>query len=112
MKALRSKRPFLKPEKVHGHWNYDRMAKLIFYFLFKNISFCMLIFFFQPLSSWSGKYQSDEAISRTRSELKFGFQRSYRTLLLFELHAARLLAGNSKNEILPNASRINHIGSL
>ena len=102
----------MKPEKVHGHWNYDRMAKLIFYFLFKNISFCMLIFFFQPLSSWSGKYQLDKAILRTRSDLKFGFQRSYRTLLLFELHAARLFAGNSKNEILPNASRINHFGSI
>ena len=42
---------------VHGHWNYDRMVKLIFYFLFKNISFCMLLFYYQPLSGWSGKNQ-------------------------------------------------------
>jgi len=45
---------------VHGHWNYDRMVKLIFYFLFKNISFCMLLFYYQPLSGWSGSRQVPE----------------------------------------------------
>ena len=30
-------RLYLKLVKVHGHWNYDRLVKMIYYFLFKNI---------------------------------------------------------------------------
>eukprot|EP00051_Salpingoeca_urceolata_P031810 m.13053 g.13053 ORF g.13053 m.13053 type:complete len:1156 (+) comp4442_c0_seq1:490-3957(+) len=32
---------------VHGHWNYDRLAKMILYFFFKNALFVYVIWWFQ-----------------------------------------------------------------
>lgn len=32
---------------VHGHWCYDRLARMILYFFYKNATFVFLIFWFQ-----------------------------------------------------------------
>eukprot|EP00912_Choanoflagellata_sp_UC4_P000226 UC4_evm2s139 len=45
---------------VHGHWSYDRIARMILYFLFKNVSYVFLFFFFMPFCGWSGSYSIDQ----------------------------------------------------
>lgn len=32
---------------VHGHWCYDRLARMILYFFYKNATFVFLLFWFQ-----------------------------------------------------------------
>lgn len=32
---------------LHGHWCYDRLARMILYFFYKNATFVFLIFWFQ-----------------------------------------------------------------
>lgn len=32
---------------LHGHWCYDRLARMILYFFYKNASFVFLIFWYQ-----------------------------------------------------------------
>ena len=32
---------------VHGHWNYDRLARMILYFFYKNATFVFAYFWFQ-----------------------------------------------------------------
>lgn len=32
---------------LHGHWCYDRLARMILYFFYKNATFVFLVFWFQ-----------------------------------------------------------------
>ena len=36
---------------VHGHWNYDRLARMILYFFYKNATFVFAYFWFQGPNS-------------------------------------------------------------
>ncbi|KAL4709327.1 hypothetical protein ACJJTC_007059 [Scirpophaga incertulas] len=38
---------------VHGHWCYDRLARMILYFFLKNASFVFLVFWFQLYNGFS-----------------------------------------------------------
>lgn len=39
---------------VHGHWCYDRLARLILYFFYKNASFVFVLFWYQLDCGFSG----------------------------------------------------------
>ena len=45
---------------VHGHWNYDRLARMILYFFYKNATFVFAYFWFQVRTDSS----SNDFISR------------------------------------------------
>jgi len=40
---------------VHGHWSYYRLSTFIFYFLYKNALFVMILFWFQPYDTFSNQ---------------------------------------------------------
>lgn len=40
---------------VHGHWCYKRIAQMICYFFYKNISFGLTLFYFEAYTSFSGQ---------------------------------------------------------
>ncbi|CAI9114972.1 OLC1v1015801C1 [Oldenlandia corymbosa var. corymbosa] len=39
---------------VHGHWCYKRIAKLILYFVYKNVAFGLTLFYYEAYSKFSG----------------------------------------------------------
>ncbi|EFN84690.1 Probable phospholipid-transporting ATPase VD [Harpegnathos saltator] len=45
---------------VHGHWCYDRLARMILYFFYKNATFVFLIFWFQLYCGFSGAVMMDQ----------------------------------------------------
>ncbi|XP_055539760.1 phospholipid-transporting ATPase VD isoform X2 [Wyeomyia smithii] len=45
---------------VHGHWNYDRLARMIIYFFYKNAAFVFLLFWYQLYCGFSGAVMIDE----------------------------------------------------
>ncbi|XP_058056504.1 phospholipid-transporting ATPase VD [Anopheles bellator] len=47
---------------VHGHWNYDRLARMITYFFYKNAVFVFLLFWYQFYCGFSGAVMIDQVI--------------------------------------------------
>uniref|UniRef100_A0A182URU1 Phospholipid-transporting ATPase n=1 Tax=Anopheles merus TaxID=30066 RepID=A0A182URU1_ANOME len=45
---------------VHGHWNYDRLARMIIYFFYKNAAFVFLLFWYQFYCGFSGAVMIDQ----------------------------------------------------
>ncbi|XP_058839396.1 phospholipid-transporting ATPase VD-like [Topomyia yanbarensis] len=45
---------------IHGHWNYDRLARMITYFFYKNAAFVFLLFWYQLYCGFSGAVMIDE----------------------------------------------------
>ncbi|XP_043283493.1 phospholipid-transporting ATPase VD isoform X2 [Venturia canescens] len=45
---------------LHGHWCYDRLARMILYFFYKNATFVFLIFWFQLYCGFSGAVMIDQ----------------------------------------------------
>ncbi|EZA53782.1 hypothetical protein DMN91_011800 [Ooceraea biroi] len=45
---------------LHGHWCYDRLARMILYFFYKNATFVFLIFWFQLFCGFSGAVMIDQ----------------------------------------------------
>ncbi|XP_059487582.1 phospholipid-transporting ATPase VA isoform X2 [Neocloeon triangulifer] len=45
---------------VHGHWCYDRLARMVLYFLYKNATFVFLIFWYQLYCGFSGTVMMDQ----------------------------------------------------
>lgn len=45
---------------VHGHWSYDRLARMIVYFFYKNATFVFLIFWYQLYCGFSGAVMIDQ----------------------------------------------------
>eukprot|EP00047_Mylnosiga_fluctuans_P014816 m.41382 g.41382 ORF g.41382 m.41382 type:complete len:1201 (+) comp5665_c0_seq3:81-3683(+) len=45
---------------VHGHWSYDRIARMILYFYYKNIIHVLALFWFAFFSGFSGSYPMDQ----------------------------------------------------
>ena len=45
---------------VHGHWNYDRLARMILYFFYKNATFVFAYFWFQLYCGFSGAVMIDQ----------------------------------------------------
>ncbi|XP_063823158.1 phospholipid-transporting ATPase VA [Ostrinia nubilalis] len=46
---------------VHGHWCYDRLARMILYFFLKNASFVFLVFWYQLYNGFSAMVMIDQA---------------------------------------------------
>ncbi|XP_060800591.1 phospholipid-transporting ATPase VA [Amyelois transitella] len=45
---------------VHGHWCYDRLARMILYFFLKNATFVFLVFWFQFYCGFSANVMIDQ----------------------------------------------------
>ncbi|KAK2165061.1 hypothetical protein LSH36_55g03001 [Paralvinella palmiformis] len=45
---------------VHGHWSYDRLARMTLYMFFKNTVFVLLLMWFQIYSGFSGAPFTDD----------------------------------------------------
>ncbi|XP_008547483.1 phospholipid-transporting ATPase VD [Microplitis demolitor] len=45
---------------LHGHWCYDRLARMILYFFYKNAMFVFLIFWYQFYCGFSGAVMIDQ----------------------------------------------------
>ncbi|XP_044597784.1 phospholipid-transporting ATPase VA [Cotesia glomerata] len=45
---------------LHGHWCYDRLARMILYFFYKNAMFVFLIFWYQMYCGFSGAVMIDQ----------------------------------------------------
>ncbi|XP_030761045.1 probable phospholipid-transporting ATPase VD isoform X2 [Sitophilus oryzae] len=45
---------------VHGHWSYDRLARMILYFFYKNATFVFMIFWYQFYCGFSGSVMIDQ----------------------------------------------------
>lgn len=45
---------------IHGHLNYDRLAKLIIYFFYKNATFVFVLFWFQLYCGFSGSVMMEQ----------------------------------------------------
>merc|ERR1719410_985366 len=45
---------------VHGHWNYERAAKMVLHFFFKNSAFVFTVFWFQIYCGFSGQVMIDQ----------------------------------------------------
>ncbi|KAG6453561.1 hypothetical protein O3G_MSEX008214 [Manduca sexta] len=45
---------------VHGHWCYDRLARMILYFFLKNATFVFLVFWYQIYSGYSAMVMIDQ----------------------------------------------------
>ncbi|KAF7096779.1 hypothetical protein CFC21_098677 [Triticum aestivum] len=45
---------------VHGHWCYKRIAQMICYFFYKNITFGLTIFYFEAFAGFSGQSVYDD----------------------------------------------------
>eukprot|EP00053_Salpingoeca_punica_P020143 m.208889 g.208889 ORF g.208889 m.208889 type:complete len:1180 (-) comp17804_c0_seq1:3407-6946(-) len=50
---------------VHGHWSYDRLARMILYFFYKNTVFVFLIYFFQFFCGFSARNALDDLFMNT-----------------------------------------------
>ncbi|XP_010188347.1 PREDICTED: probable phospholipid-transporting ATPase VB, partial [Mesitornis unicolor] len=44
---------------VHGHWCYARLAKMVIYFFYKNVSYVNLLFWYQFFCGFSGSIMID-----------------------------------------------------
>uniref|UniRef100_A0A8B9TJX5 Phospholipid-transporting ATPase n=1 Tax=Anas platyrhynchos TaxID=8839 RepID=A0A8B9TJX5_ANAPL len=44
---------------VHGHWCYTRLAKMVIYFFYKNVSYVNLLFWYQFFCGFSGNTMID-----------------------------------------------------
>ncbi|NXF06371.1 AT10B ATPase, partial [Smithornis capensis] len=44
---------------VHGHWCYARLARMVIYFFYKNVSYVNLLFWYQFLCGFSGSSMID-----------------------------------------------------
>lgn len=40
---------------IHGHWCYKRIATMVCYFFYKNVTFGLTLFYFQAYTSYSGQ---------------------------------------------------------
>ncbi|KAI3727851.1 hypothetical protein L6452_16471 [Arctium lappa] len=45
---------------VHGHWCYKRISKMICYFLYKNITLALTLFYFEVEAGFSGQMHYDD----------------------------------------------------
>lgn len=45
---------------IHGYWCYDRLARMILYFFYKNAAFVFLLFWFQLYCGFSGSVMIDQ----------------------------------------------------
>lgn len=45
---------------VHGHWAYHRLANMVLYFFYKNVTFVFLIFWYQLYCGFSGTVMIDQ----------------------------------------------------
>lgn len=45
---------------VHGHWCYDRLARMILYFFYKNASYIFVLFWYQFYCTFSGQVMVDQ----------------------------------------------------
>merc|ERR1712156_332690 len=45
---------------VHGHWNYDRLARMVLYFFYKNAAFVFVTFWFQLFNGFSASKMFDD----------------------------------------------------
>ncbi|XP_019865878.2 phospholipid-transporting ATPase VD isoform X2 [Aethina tumida] len=45
---------------VHGHWSYDRLARMVLYFFYKNATFVFLTFWYQLYCGFSGSVMIDQ----------------------------------------------------
>ncbi|KAH7661072.1 P-type ATPase subfamily IV protein [Dioscorea alata] len=45
---------------VHGHWCYKRIAKMILYFVYKNVAFGMTLFYYDTSTRFSGQLLYDD----------------------------------------------------
>ncbi|KAK7867763.1 hypothetical protein R5R35_002262 [Gryllus longicercus] len=45
---------------VHGHWCYDRLARMVLYFFYKNATFVFLIFWYQLYCGFTGAVMIDQ----------------------------------------------------
>lgn len=45
---------------IHGHWCYDRLARMVLYFFYKNAAFVFLIFWYQMYCGFSGAVMIDQ----------------------------------------------------
>merc|ERR1719397_585818 len=45
---------------VHGHWCYDRLARMVLHFFYKNAAFVFVCFWFQLYCGWSGQVMIDQ----------------------------------------------------
>ncbi|KAK2717920.1 hypothetical protein QYM36_006646 [Artemia franciscana] len=45
---------------VHGHWCYDRLARMVQYFFYKNTSFVLVIFWYQIYCGFSASTMMDQ----------------------------------------------------
>ncbi|XP_045030963.1 phospholipid-transporting ATPase VD isoform X1 [Daphnia magna] len=45
---------------VHGHWCYDRLARMVLYFFYKNANFVFVIFWYQLYCGFSGTVMVDQ----------------------------------------------------
>jgi len=45
---------------VHGHWCYDRLARMVLHFFYKNATFVFVCFWFQLFNGWSGQVMIDQ----------------------------------------------------
>merc|ERR1712156_94190 len=45
---------------VHGHWNYDRLARMVLHFFYKNAAFVFVCFWFQLYCGFSASKMFDD----------------------------------------------------
>ncbi|XP_022714556.1 probable phospholipid-transporting ATPase 4 [Durio zibethinus] len=45
---------------VHGHWCYQRISKMVLYFVYKNVAFGLTLFYFELYTSFSGEVLYDD----------------------------------------------------
>ncbi|XP_076676070.1 phospholipid-transporting ATPase VD isoform X2 [Andrena cerasifolii] len=45
---------------LHGHWCYDRLARMILYFFYKNATFVFLLFWYQLYCGFTGSVMMDQ----------------------------------------------------
>ena len=45
---------------VHGHWSYFRLANMVLYFLYKNLMFVLVLFWYQIYCGYSAQAQFDQ----------------------------------------------------
>ncbi|OMO65911.1 Cation-transporting P-type ATPase [Corchorus olitorius] len=45
---------------VHGHWCYQRIAKMVLYFVYKNVAFGLTLFYYELYTSFSGEVLYDD----------------------------------------------------
>ncbi|XVF25350.1 hypothetical protein REPUB_Repub13aG0205600 [Reevesia pubescens] len=45
---------------VHGHWCYQRISKMVLYFVYKNVAFGLTLFYYELYTSFSGEILYDD----------------------------------------------------